>query len=66
MPETRGLPLEAIQDAFQQPILRNWPSMLRRRIVSQPASETASVNLSFGESAPIELRAMTPIHLGGT
>jgi len=77
MPETRGLPLEAIQEAFNQPVMRSWSSLLRRRIVPRPASVTSSQEpttgdsasiqepVSIGESASIELQSMTPVHLIG-
>lgn len=63
MPETRGLPLEAIQEAFKQPRFQIWPSILRRRInSSRPNRESSSPSPRLGESASIELRPVASVH----
>lgn len=41
MPETKGVPLEEIHQAFNEPIFKGFSSLLRRRVV-EPLSRPSS------------------------
>lgn len=41
MPETKGVPLEEVHRAFNEPVFKGWSSLLRRR-VAKPLSRPAS------------------------
>lgn len=41
MPETKGVPLEEVHRAFNEPVFKGWNSLLRRRVV-EPLSRPAS------------------------
>jgi hypothetical protein len=42
MPESKGRPLEQIHEAFNEPIFKGWPSVLRRRVVQPLSSRSGS------------------------
>jgi hypothetical protein len=42
MPESKGRPLEQIHEAFNEPVFKGWPSMLRRRVVQPLSSRSGS------------------------
>jgi len=41
MPETKGVPLEEVHRAFNEPVFKGWRSLLRRRVV-KPFSGSSS------------------------
>jgi len=58
MPETKGKPLESIQEAFQKPLLKSWAHYTRPLVSNHRASGSNSVASGSGASESIELSAL--------
>ncbi len=55
MPETKGKPLESIQEAFQKPLLKSWAHYTRPFVSNHRASGSSSEASGIGPPESIEL-----------
>ncbi|KAF2843780.1 general substrate transporter [Patellaria atrata CBS 101060] len=69
MPETRGIPLESIQEAFDRPVMKSWAHHIRRlfsRSTLDP-SRDQGIELSSMPSTPAPEPILVPsVELGST